>query len=84
MTSPEPDPAAELRRATLRYRRQKRRAAEIVRSASADFAATIRAAHDGGMKKSTIIKAIDNEWSRTWVDRACKGDGPDAEEEPKP
>ncbi len=55
-----------------RYRQEKRRAAEIERAASAEFAAVIRSARRDGMLKSRIIVAIDNEWSRTWVDRACR------------
>lgn len=68
------DPAVALREATARYRQEKRRAADIERAASEEFAAVIRNARRAGMLKSRIIVAIDNEWSRTWVDRACKED----------
>ncbi len=68
------DPALALRRAMLRYRREKRRAAEIERNASEEFAQAIREAGAAGMKKSKILIAIENEWSRTWVDRAFRAE----------
>lgn len=77
MSSTPSEPAQALRRTTDRYRREKKRAADIERKASAELAEAIRTAYTGGMKKADIIRAIDHEWSRTWVDRACKGDEPD-------
>jgi hypothetical protein len=76
MTSTKDDRAAILRKAVERYRREKKRAAEIERRASDEFSATIREvwALGAGMKKSEIIRGIGNEWSRTWVDRACRVD----------
>lgn len=76
MTHAHDGPATELRKTTDRYRREKRRAAEIERKASSELADAVRAAYVGGMKKADIIRAIDHVWSRTWVDRACQEDRP--------
>jgi len=77
MNSAPAEPTKALRRTTDRYRREKKRAADIERKASAELAEAIRTAYADGMKKADIIRAIDHVWSRTWVDRACKGDEPD-------
>lgn len=76
MTHANDGPDEALRKTTERYRREKRRAADIERKASSELAQAIRTAYEGGMKKADIIRAIDHVWSRTWVDRACKGDEP--------
>jgi hypothetical protein len=80
MTESKSDPAtAALAAAVAEYRKEKKRAAEIERQASEKLANKIRKAYaaGGGMKKADIIRAIDHEWSRTWVDRAIAGT-PDA------
>lgn len=80
------DHPAALKAATEEYRKEVDRAAELrkqaneVQKAASDVLAThIRAAFvdpERPMRKADIIRAIDHEWSRTWVDRACRGDEP--------
>lgn len=67
--------AQKLRRAVTRYRREQKRADDIKAKASAELKDAIRDAYaDGnGMKKADILRAIDHEWSRTWVDQAISG-----------
>lgn len=81
MAGQETEPAAVLKQAVARYRKEKRRAAEIERQASEELAKKIKEAYaEGqGMKKADIIRAIDHEWSRTWVDRAIAGSPAPAE-----
>ncbi len=75
MTKPVRDYATSLRKAVTQYRKEKKRAADIERRASEALAEEIRVAYDNGngMKKADIIRAIDHEWSRTWVDKAIGG-----------
>jgi flagellar biosynthesis/type III secretory pathway protein FliH len=72
MTKPTSDPPAALRKATEQYRHEKQRAADIERAAINQLTTAIRSAYAGGMKKADILRAIDHEWSRTWLDRAVK------------
>jgi hypothetical protein len=69
-----------LRRAVQRYRREIDRARRIHADASQEFSEAIRAAYNDGMKKADILRGIDHKWSRTWVDKAIRGDRPDAEQ----
>lgn len=64
--------AQQLRRAVARYRREQKRADDIKAKASDDLKQAIRAAYADGLKKADILRGIDHEWSRTWVDEALK------------
>jgi len=66
--------AQKLRRAVMRYRREQKRADDIKANASTELKTAIREAYADGMKKADILRGIDHQWSRTWVDAAIKGD----------
>ncbi|UWZ37733.1 hypothetical protein Drose_05545 [Dactylosporangium roseum] len=65
--------AQKLRRAVTRYRREQKRADDIKAKASDELKQAIREAYADGMKKADILRGIDHEWSRTWVDHAVGG-----------
>lgn len=68
------DRTQKLRRAVLKYRREQKRADDIKAQASADLKEAIRSAYTDGMKKADILRGIDHQWSRTWVDQAIKNE----------
>lgn len=66
--------AQKLRRAVTKYRHELERARKIRETASKDLGDAVRNAYAEGMKKADILRGIDHEWSRTWVDKALKGE----------
>ncbi len=66
--------AQKLRRAVTRYRREQKRADDIKAQASADLKDAIREAYSNGMRKADILRGIDHQWSRTWIDQAISGE----------
>lgn len=62
---------AELGEAIAQYNQEKQRAVQIERDAIARLVAKIEEAHAAGegLKKSEILKSMNHELSRSWLDR---------------
>ncbi|MEU7170243.1 hypothetical protein ABZ949_01975 [Micromonospora tulbaghiae] len=70
--------AAALREAGEAYQQARDEAERIMSEPRDNLTRAARAAFAGGMKKSDILRAMGHVWSRTWLDKAVRGETPAA------